>query len=237
MDSALTQYIEFLFRWIHFLAGITWVGMLYYFNLVQTPFFGTELGGGVKGVMTRGLVPNAMWWFRWGAMFTFATGWLIVLMQYGHGVALSDGYMTRILTGGLLGTLMWFNVWFIIWPAQRDYVIKSAEQVAAGGKPVDGTPDKAALAGRASRTNTLFSIPMLLFMGSARHAPAGFNDGDNDLLYWLVFAVIVLALELNAVAGPAAPARQKYLTTVSGVIHYGVIVALALYAVGFAINS
>ncbi|HEU4430991.1 MAG TPA: urate hydroxylase PuuD [Myxococcota bacterium] len=237
MDSALTQYIEFLFRWIHFLSGIVWIGMLYYFNLVQTPFFGTELGGGVKGVMTRGLVPNAMWWFRWGAMFTFLSGWLIVLMKLGHGVLLSDPYMTRILTGGLLGTLMWFNVWFIIWPAQRDFVIKSAEQVAAGGKPVDGTPDKAALAGRASRTNTLFSIPMLLFMGSASHAPGSFLAGERDLVYWSVFAVIVLALELNAVVGPAAPARQKYLTTVSGVIHYGVLVALALYAVGIAINS
>jgi uncharacterized membrane protein len=237
MDSALTQYIEFLFRWIHFLAGIVWIGMLYYFNLVQTPFFGTELGGGVKGVMTRGLVPTAMWWFRWGAMFTFLSGWLIVLMKLGHGVQLGDPYMTRILTGGLLGTLMWFNVWFIIWPAQRDYVIKSAEQVAAGGKPVDGTPDKAALAGRASRTNTLFSIPMLLFMGSASHAPGSFLAGENDLVYWLLFAVIVLALELNAVVGPAAPARQKYLTTVSGVIHYGIGVALALYVIGAFVNS
>jgi len=115
-------------------------------------------------------------------------------------------------------------------------VIKSAEQVAAGGKPVDGTPDKAALAGRASRTNTLFSIPMLLFMGSARHAPAGFNDGDNDLVYWGVFAIVVVLLELNAI-GPAAPARQKYLTTVSGVIHYGLAVAVVLYGAGLLINS
>jgi len=236
MDSALTQYIEFGFRWFHFLAGIAWIGMLYYFNLVQTPFFGTELGGGVKGAMTRGLVPSAMWWFRWGAAFTFLTGWLMVLMQLGHGVALGDGYMTRILTGGLLGTVMAYNVWFVIWPAQRDFIIKSAEQVAAGGKPVDGTPDKAALAGRTSRTNALFSIPMLLFMASARHAPAGFNDGDNDLAYWAVFVVVVALLELNAV-GPAAPPRQKYLTTVSGVIHYGLAVSVVLYGAGLLLNS
>ena len=236
MDGALTQYIEFGFRWLHFLAGIVWIGMLYYFNLVQTPFFGSELGGGVKGAMTRGLVPNAMWWFRWGAMFTFATGWLMVLMQIGHGVALSDGYMTRVLTGGLIGTLMWANVWFVIWPAQRDFIIKSAEQVAAGGKPVDGTPDKAALAGRTSRTNTLFSIPMLLFMGSARHAPAGFNDGENDLVYWAVFAVVIGLFEFNAI-GPAAPARQKFLTTVSGVIHYGLALAVVLFGAGLLLNS
>ena len=237
MDSALTQYIEFGFRWFHFLAGIAWIGMLYYFNLVQTPFFGTELGGSVKRDMTRGMVPQAMWWFRWGAAFTFLTGWLMVLMQLGHGVALSDGYMTRILTGGLLGSLMAYNVWFIIWPAQRDFVIKSAEQTAAGGKAVDGTPDKAALAGRTSRTNTMFSIPMLLFMASARHAPGGFLDGENDLVYWAVFAIVVLGFEFNAVAGPAAPARQKYLTTVSGVIHFGLAITVVLFGAGLALNS
>ena len=104
-----------LLRWFHVLAGITWIGMLYYFNFVQTPFFGSELGGQAKGAMTRGLVPNALWWFRWGAMFTFITGWLIVLTKLGHdGVPLGSGYMTRILTGGLLGTFMWANVWFVI---------------------------------------------------------------------------------------------------------------------------
>ena len=111
------EYGEFLLRWIHFLAGITWIGVLYYFNFIQTPFFGSELGGGAKSAMTRGLVPNALWWFRWGAMFTFLSGWTIVLMKLGHGFSLTDGYMTRILTGGLMGTFMWANVWFVIWPA------------------------------------------------------------------------------------------------------------------------
>ena len=56
----------FLLRWFHFLAGITWIGVLYYFNFIQTPFFGTDLGGQARGAMMRGLVPNALWWFRWG---------------------------------------------------------------------------------------------------------------------------------------------------------------------------
>ena len=238
MDLVTTAYgWEFLLRWFHFLAGIVWIGMLYYFNLVQTPFFGTELGGTAKGAMTRGLVPNAMWWFRWGAMFTFGTGWLLILMYIFHGgMALGDPLITRILSGGLIGSLMWFNVWFVIWPAQRDYVIKSAEQVAGGGKPVEGTPDKAALAGRTSRTNTLLSIPMLFFMGSARHLDF-LHTGTNDLVYWIVFAVVVLALELNAVAGPAAPGRQKYLTTVSGVIHVGLATTLVLYIAGVVLNT
>ena len=76
------EYGEFLIRWLHFLSGVTWIGVLYYFNFIQTPFFGSELGGGAKGAMTRGLVPNALWWFRWGAMFTFITGWMMILMNY-----------------------------------------------------------------------------------------------------------------------------------------------------------
>jgi len=119
----------FLLRWIHFLAGITWIGMLYYFNFVQTPFFGSELGGTARGAMVRGLVPNALWWFRWGAMFTFLSGWTIVLWRLHQGIPIGDPYMTKILTGGLLGTFMWANVWFVIWPAQQ-VVIRSAEQVA-----------------------------------------------------------------------------------------------------------
>jgi uncharacterized membrane protein len=165
MDLFITGYgWEFLFRWFHFMAGIAWIGMLYYFNFVQTPFFATELGGTAKSAMTRGLVPVAMWWFRWGAMFTFGTGFLLVAMYLGHdGLSLGDGLMTRILTGAALGTLMFLNVWLVIWPAQRDFVIKNATQVAAGGQAIPEAAAKGALAGRMSRTNTLFSIPMLGF--------------------------------------------------------------------------
>ncbi len=96
---------EFLLRYLHFLAGITWIGVLYYFNFIQTPFFGSDLGATARSAMIRGLVPNALWWFRWGAMFTFLTGWTIVLLQFGHvGVPLSEGYMTRTLTGALMSS-------------------------------------------------------------------------------------------------------------------------------------
>ena len=87
-----------LLRWFHFLAGITWIGILYYFNFVQTPFFASELGGQAKSAMTRGLVPDALWWFRWGAMFTFLTGWLIVLTKLFHDkTPFTSGYITLIL--------------------------------------------------------------------------------------------------------------------------------------------
>ena len=235
MDIVTTWYgWEFLLRWFHFLAGITWIGVLYYFNFIQTPFFGSELGGQAKSAMPRGLVPNALWWFRWGAMFSFLTGWFIVCGQLHSGMALDDGYMTRILTGGIMGSIMWFNVWFIIWPAQRDYAIKSAEQVAGGGEPVPGTPEKGALAGRASRTNTLFSIPMLFFMGSASHL-ATFNTGSSDAVYWAVALALILLVELNAVVGTGG--RQKYLASVSGTIHAGLGLTVVLYLVGLFINT
>jgi uncharacterized membrane protein len=222
----------FLLRWIHFLAGITWIGMLYYFNLVQTPFFGSELGGTAKSAMTRGLVPNALWWFRWGAMFTFLTGWLIVLTKFGHDhVPLASGYMTRILTGGFLGTIMWANVWFVIWPAQQ-VVIANANTVAGGGQANPAAAARGAKAGMASRTNTLFSIPMLFFMAAASHFPsltASLDAGGGALgVYWVVALLVMAALEANALIGPGAK-TQKMLTTVSGTIHGGLIAAIVLF--------
>jgi uncharacterized membrane protein len=219
------EWVEFLLRWVHFLAGITWIGILYYFNFIQTPFFGTDLGGQAKGLMTRGLVPNALWWFRWGAMFTFLTGVLILLVKWGHGTPLSSGYMTRILTGAAMGTLMWANVWFVIWPSQR-IVIANAESVAAGGQPNPAAAGAGARAGMASRTNTLFSIPMLFFMGAASHLPSLTGIG-GVAGYWIAALVVIGLVEVNALIGPGA-STQKPLTTVSGTIHAGLGLAVVL---------
>ena len=225
---------EFLLRWVHFLAGITWIGVLYYFNFIQTPFFGSELGGGAKSAMTRGLVPNALWWFRWGAMFTFLSGWSIILMKMGQGIGLDQPYMTRILTGGIMGTLMWFNVWFIIWPAQQ-VVIASAEQIAGGGEAIPEAAARGGRAGMASRVNTLFSIPMLFFMGSASHA-GWLLTGDNDMVYWIAALVVIALVEAQAMIGPGAP-TQKPLTSVSGTIHAGLGLTLVLWLLGTFLNS
>ncbi len=226
--------IEVLLRWLHVLSGVTWIGVLYYFNFIQTPFFGSELGGSAKGAMTRGLVPNALWWFRWGAMFTFLTGWCIVFYRMSLGIPLTDGYMTKVLTGGLMGTLMWANVWFVIWPAQQ-VVIKNAEQVAGGGEPIPEAAARGAKAGMASRTNTLFSIPMIFFMISAANLP-GFLSGTNLMPYWLVAGGLILAVEVNGLIGPGA-ATQKPLTTVSGTIYGGLALWLLLYLAGAFLNS
>ena len=216
----------FLLRWVHFMAGITWIGMLYYFNFVQTPYFGTDLGGQARSAMMRGLVPNALWWFRWGAMITFLTGWTIVLTHVATGTG-SASYYALILTGGILGTFMWYNVWFVIMPRQR-LGIASAEAVAAGGQANPEAAKQAPVAGRASRTNTLFSIPMLFFMGAARHL--SLVDAEQPAFHlWLGVVLVIAALfEANIFVGNAA--TQKPLATVSGTIHGGLGLTLVLFA-------
>jgi uncharacterized membrane protein len=221
----------FLLRWLHFLAGITWIGILYYFNLIQTPYFATELGGQARGLMMRGLMPNAMWWFRWGAMITFLTGWLIVISHIVTGTA-SMGYYSVILTGGLLGTFMWANVWFVIWPIQQ-IAIASAEAVGKGGQADPQAAARAPVAGRASRTNTMFSIPMLFFMGAARHLQ-GLQSGEaSHGVYLLLILAIITALEINIFRGNAS--TQKPLATVSGTIHAGLAVTLVMFVLASAL--
>jgi uncharacterized membrane protein len=228
MQIFTVEGLEFLLRWLHFLAGITWIGILYYFNFLQTPFFGSELGGQARSAMIRGLVPNALWWFRWGAMFTFLTGWTIVAMRWGHGgEALTSIRMTLILTGGLMGTLMWANVWFVIWPAQQ-VVISSAEKVAGGGEAIPEAAARGARAGLASRTNTLFSIPMLFFMGSASHFGQVASGEPDRLWYWVIALVLILLTEINCLIGPGL-ATQKPLASVSGTIHGGLGLVILLY--------
>src|SRR6478672_6121934 len=107
------EIAHFFLRWIHFLAGITWIGILYYFNFVQTPFF-AETEAAVRTGAIQKLVPRALWWFRWGAMFTFLAGISIYLInmsdQGGAAAFYSSPYGIIITVGGLLGTLMFLNV-------------------------------------------------------------------------------------------------------------------------------
>ncbi|MBT8063383.1 MAG: urate hydroxylase PuuD [Gammaproteobacteria bacterium] len=207
--------LAFLFRWIHLLAGVAWIGLLWYFNFVQGEYF-KEAEASAKTDAIRKLVPRALWWFRWGAMFTFISGLAML------GAKHLTGY--GILVGSTLGTLMFLNVWLIIWPNQK-IVIASAEQTAAGGEADPAAAGALAKAALASRTNTLFSIPMLFFMASSVHlaqlATPITSAGILSLI--VVFGVIAL-LEVNAVAGKQGP-----MTTVRGVIHMGLLLTLVLY--------
>ncbi|MBD3646744.1 MAG: urate hydroxylase PuuD [Pseudomonadales bacterium] len=218
MDIALftSHGLDYLFRWGHFLAGVTWIGLLYYFNFVQTEYF-KETEDSARVAAVQKLVPRALWWFRWGAMFTFLTG-CALLAYRGAGVTLD------ITLGAAMGTLMFLNVWLIIWPNQK-IVIASTTQVAQGGEALPEAASAAPKAALASRTNTLFSLPMLFFMGSSAHMPNGLVGDASNLALGLAL-LIILALEGNGIFGKQGP-----MTSVAGVITSGVVLTIVLYGI------
>jgi len=220
------EFIIFLLRWIHLLSGVTWIGILYYFNFVQTPFF-AETDPAVRGGAIQKLVPRALWWFRWAAVVTFLAGMLMYLDELGRqGLAefFTRSYGWSITVGGLLGTMMFLNVWLVIWPKQK-VVIASATQVAQGGQAI---PEAAACGRRAaltSRTNTLFSIPMLFYMGAASHLTL-FSEASAAGIAGLIVigGIVTAAVEANALVGSQGPTK-KPLDTVCGTLWAGFILA------------
>jgi uncharacterized membrane protein len=219
-----TEGFVYLMRWFHYFFGVMWIGLLYYFNFVQGSFL-AETDASTKAQVTQKLLPRALWWFRYGALGTFLTGLMIIMIrghQMGWGMFHTPWGIT-ILTGALLGTLMFLNVWLIIWPNQK-IVIANAVAVAAG-KPADPAAAAAApKAALASRTNTLFSIPMLFFMGAASHLPVTLGDGSR-WVYWGPVLLVIGLIELNAIKGKMGP-----LATVKGVVHMGFVLSALLYA-------
>lgn len=213
----MDEVINYLFRWGHFLAGITWIGLLYYFNFVQGSYFKEAEDDARVDAFTK-LVPRALWWFRWGALLTFLTG-CVLLAKLGGGGA---GWLSKDITlGALMGTFMFLNVWGIIWRNQK-VVIASNEQIKAGGEALADAAGAAGKALLASRTNTLFSLPMLFFMGSSAHLSSGALN-DIGLGFWIALGIIVV-LEINAIVGKQGP-----MTTVSGVITSGFVLTAVLW--------
>ena len=164
-----TTFWAFLFRWLHVLSGIMWIGLLYYFNFVQIPNM-PNIPDEQKPAISKVIAPAALWWFRWAAMATLITGLILGYINgYIHD-ALSLGAMNdfdvpkniAIGIGMWLGIIMWFNVWFVIWPNQKKalgIVEASADEKAASART----------AMLFSRTNTLVSVPMLFAMVSAQN--------------------------------------------------------------------
>ena len=226
MDIISVESWNLLLRWVHFLAGITWIGLLYYFNFVQGEWF-KETDASAKNAAVQKLVPRALWWFRWGAMFTFLAGALTLLTKGHQGgwVIFESSWGVMILTGSVLGTLMFLNVWLIIWPKQQ-IVIASTNQVSEGGSALPNAAECGAKAALASRTNTLFSIPMLLFMGAASHYPLGTSENTNFLVLFWILAIIIGLLEVNAVIGKPGP-----MASVKGVITSGFVLSFVLFGV------
>lgn len=225
MEYVFGEYGQLLFRYVHFFAGVIWIGMLYYFNFVQGAFF-AEIDANTKNVAISKLVPRALWWFRYGALFTWISGFFILAAK-GHWAGFeiyTTSWGINILIGALLGTFMFLNVWLIIWPNQK-VVIQSATQVLSGGQPIAEAAACGAKAGLASRHNTLFSIPLLLFMGMASHS--GHPVTASSLLpLWLVVIIVTATLEFNAIKGKMGP-----LATIKGVINCGFVLSAVLFAI------
>jgi len=167
VDLSSHAWWAFFMRWLHVLSGVMWIGLLWYFNFVQTPSM-PKIPDEQKPAIGKFIAPEALFWFRWGAMATIVTG-LILAMLNGYLIdAITLGATSKVLAhtmigiGMWLGTIMWFNVWFIIWPAQKK---------ALGMVEADAAAKAAA--GRTamlfSRTNTMLSIPMLFAMVSAQN--------------------------------------------------------------------
>ena len=207
-------FVDFIFRWLHLIFGITWIGMLYYFNFVQGGYFKAATPEALADAKKK-LAPEALWWFRWGAMGTFLTGLVLLHTLFQNGI-LND----YIVVGALLGTLMFLNVWLVIWPAQK---------IALGMVEGDG-PANAAKALLASRTNTLFSGPMAFGMMAGPHFGGYVNErvlsegANGGGLGLLIPVLIILVLEANALKGKLGP-----IASVPGVIHCSLFLTIILF--------
>ncbi len=159
------SWIEQVVRWVHYLAGITWIGLLYFFNLINAGFL-KSLDASQKGVVVPRLMPVALNWFRHGATVTVLAGIALIVMVH---PSLSGTGDKAAWLGGLLGLIMMGNVHGIIWPNQKKIIAATAESAASGKPTPPEMADWAKKALYASRINFLLSIPMLFFMGAASH--------------------------------------------------------------------
>ncbi|MCW8879849.1 MAG: urate hydroxylase PuuD [Kangiellaceae bacterium] len=204
----LEMIVNMLARWSHLLFGVTWIGMLYYFNFVQGGYFKSASPEGLADAKAK-LAPEALWWFRWGAMFTFLTG--LVLL---HGVQKMGQMNSYIVLGALLGTFMFLNVWLVIWPNQKIALgMVEGDAAAAGAKAL-----------LASRTNTLFSAPMAFCMLAGPHF-IGYAKTVPSMAMWITIGLTVV-LEANALFGKQGPLASVRGVIVSSLVLTGVMVAI-----------
>jgi uncharacterized membrane protein len=187
----------------HVIVGIMWMGLLWFFNFVQVPSF-AEMDAAARNNALDKLTWRALWWFRWAAMATVVFGLLIIAAwpdRYDGDYWQTTAGVTLLL-GIIMGLVMAANVWMIIWPNQQ-IVIANARNVQAGGEANPDAPAAGRRGAMASRQNTIFSLPLLVFMLGASHF---YNSSHWDfdlsagkwLLYFLVGIAIIIVLELNA---------------------------------------
>jgi len=233
----------FLSRWAHVVAGITWIGLLYYFNFVQVPSF-AEMDAAARNNAIDKLASRALWWFRWAAVATLATGLLILLIQKeGDKSQLFSGDYFKsvpgmaIATGVLLALTMFLNVWLVIWPNQKK-VIANARNVQAGGEADPAAAAAGRKAGMASRQNTIYSFAMLLFMVGTSHffLPGKFKfapSGSDRAVYWIIVVIIWGVFELKAlgVGGTKPGGLNTIYDTHQAAIATGLVLVVVYYFV------
>ena len=203
----------FSFRWLHIVVGIAWIGLLYYFNLVQVPAF-AQMSAPARMEAIEILAKRALWWFRWAAVATVLTGILILgaTKDYFTDFGKSQRGLS-ISTGILIALIMFVNVWGIIWRNQKT-VIASAAQVRAGGEALPEAAAAGRRAGMASRQNVLFSFTMIWFMTFTSHFSFSYDTSSSGArgVYWAVTVIILAALEANAlgvIGGGFKPAAES----------------------------
>jgi uncharacterized membrane protein len=231
--------LTFGFRWLHVLGGILWIGLLYYFNLVQVPAFaafGDETRA--RNVALDKLARRALWWFRWAAVFTLVTGLLIVgiTKNYMKNFLADDsffgaGHDAAIAVGMLFGITMAANVWMVIWKNQK-VVLANAANLLAGGEADPAAAGAARSAGLASRQNTIFSVSMLYFMVGATHFFSAYQTSSGKATTYLIIAVVIgIVLELNALGLLGGKATTNKLLWPYESHKNAIISAFALWAV------
>jgi uncharacterized membrane protein len=213
-----------LLRWLHILSGITWIGMLYFFNLVNLPLLKFQMKKPYEANMAEKasahIAIKTLFWFRWGAFFTVLFGLLLIgskAESYGDvGMSLGDYFMDRgfagyaILVGILFGLVMAFNVWFVIWPRQQK-ILANNKAIAASTDEAekkrlgDANAPMVKEATLASRTNTWLSIPMLWGMVTGAH---GGTDGGQELADFMVPLLLLGLVLLAAALYSRAPAKK-----------------------------
>src|SRR5690242_10815054 len=195
---------------LHVIVGIMWMGLLWFFNMVQTPAY-AEMEAGARNNAFDKLTWRALWWFRWAAAATVASGILILLFggfaKTGVGSAYNSDFWKSpsgltLSIGILFGLTMFANVWLVIWPNQK-IVIGNARNVQAGGQADPAAATAARKGALASRMNTIFSLPLLVFMVGTSHfyTLAGFSPqpSSGHRVIWLLASLIIwAALEANA---------------------------------------
>ena len=167
--------VQALFRWLHILAGVTWIGLLYFLTFIHVQLQ-TRLTLALRSQLIPQLMLPTLWWFRWGAMLTFLSGYVLLLWKYfvlGSGLTGEAGLLGSsaglwISFGVVLGTIMWGNAWFVIWPVYQGVIGRTGE----GGSGPEQTP-AAKTALLASRINTFLSLPLVFAMvAGSGHAPS-----------------------------------------------------------------